>query len=253
MIFKEIGDKNLPAIVLLHGGGLSDWSWGKVADRLKPGFHLVIPVIDGHGKEAPTDFVSIEDSADKLLHYIDRHHNGQVYAIGGLSLGAQIAVEVLSRRRDIAQYAIIESALLYPTRGMARLAAFLSGLLYGLIRRRRFAKLQAKALCIPEELFASYYNDSREITRQSLQNIALSNGNYRLKSAVSDTTARVLIMVGARETGIMKKSACLLHGKIKDSRLFVAPGMRHGELSLVHTKQYIEQVKALFAGKTPGT
>ena len=29
MKFKEFGDKNKPAIVLLHGGGLSWWSYKK--------------------------------------------------------------------------------------------------------------------------------------------------------------------------------------------------------------------------------
>jgi len=27
MIFKEFGNKNMPVIIFLHGGGLSWWSW----------------------------------------------------------------------------------------------------------------------------------------------------------------------------------------------------------------------------------
>lgn len=247
MIFKEIGDKNLPTIILLHGGGLSDWSWKKVVNQIQSEFHIITPIIDGHGEDGKTEFISIEDSANKLIDYVDINYNGKIFAIGGLSIGAQIVIEVLSKRSNIAQYAIIESALVYPTIGVNAWAVPAYHLLYGLIKRRWFSKMQAKSLCVPSELFESYYTDSMKITKQSLINITLSNGNYTLKESISNTTAQVLVIVGAKEIGIMKKSADLLHSKIKDSRLFVAPGMKHGEFSMIHEEKYIEQFKALIA------
>jgi pimeloyl-ACP methyl ester carboxylesterase len=247
MIFKEFGDRALPTVILLHGGGLSDWSWKKVVDELQPTFHMVTPVIDGHGEDGKTEFISIENASDKLMRYIDQNCGGKVFAIGGLSIGAQIVVELLSKRSDIAQYAIIESALVYPMKDIGALAVPSYRLLYGLIKRRWFSKIQAKALSIPKELFEAYYSDSLKMTKQSLINMSLSNGNYVLKDAIANTSTRALIIVGAKELGIMKKSANLLYSKIKDSRLLVAQGMKHGELSMLHTDKYIAQIKALFS------
>ncbi|MEG2137478.1 MAG: alpha/beta hydrolase, partial [Oscillospiraceae bacterium] len=83
--------------------------------------------------------------------------------------------------------------------------------------------------------------------KESLVNITLSNGNYTLKQSISDTQAKVLIMLGEKEIGVMKKSANLLRTTLKNSNLFVAPKMKHGELSLIYHEKYVEQLELLFA------
>ncbi len=244
MLFTQTGDNQNPTIILLHGGGLSDWSWQPVASLLQPDYHVITPIIDGHGADGKTAFTSIEASASTLIRYIDTHCGGRVFALAGLSIGAQIATEVLSQRPDIAWYAIIESALVYPIKGTTALTAPSYGLFYGLIAKRWFAKLQAKSLCVPDHLFETYYQDSLQISKQSLINITLSNGTYALKNTISHTTAKVLLIVGSKELGIMKKSAHRLHDCIKNSELYIAKGMKHGEMSLVHTADYARLLKA---------
>ena len=39
-------------------------------------------------------------------------------------------------------------------------------LVYGLIKRRWFSKLQAKTLCVPDSLFETYYHDSLKMTKK---------------------------------------------------------------------------------------
>lgn len=246
MLFTQTGDSQNPTIILLHGGGLSDWSWQPVTSLLQPDYHVITPIIDGHGADGKEGFVSIEASARTLIRYIDTHCGGAVFALAGLSIGAQIAVEVLSLRPDVARYAIIESALVYPIKGTTALTAPSYGLFYGLIAKRWFARLQAKSLCVPDDLFETYYRDSLRISKQSLINITLSNGTYALKDSISQTTARVLLIVGSKELGIMKKSAHRLHDCIKNSELYIAKGMKHGEMSLVHTADYARLLQAFF-------
>jgi pimeloyl-ACP methyl ester carboxylesterase len=247
MIFEGTANKQMPTIILMHGGGLSSWSLQSVVEHLQSEFHIVTPIIDGHGENGDEEFVSIQDSAEKLIDYIDANYNGKVFAVGGLSIGAQIITEVLSQRADIAQYAIIESALVYPIKGTAAMTIPAYKLLYGLVKSRWFSKLQAKTLCVPDDMFEKYYRDSLKISKQSLINITLSNGNYNLKNSIEDTQSKVLIIIGENEIGVMKKSAQRLHEAIKDSELYIAPAMRHGELSLVHPKKYVELLKSFFA------
>jgi len=247
MLFMEIGDRELPTIILLHGGGLSDWSWDKVAGELKHEYHIVTPVVDGHGEDGETEFESIEDSASKLIAYIDAKLGGKVFAVAGLSIGAQIITEVLSLRNHIAEFAILESTLVYPIKGVTMITVPTYKLFYGLIKQRWFSRMQAKSLCVPENDFERYYNDSLRISKQTLINITLSNGNYNLNNSITNTSAKVLIIVGSKEISIMKKSAELLHSRIKESRLYIAQGMKHGELSLMHTETYLQQLEYLFA------
>ena len=247
MIFKEIGNEDLPTIILLHGGGLSDWSLLSVANRLKENYHVITTIIDGHGEDGQSTFISIQNSATKIIEYINTKENGRVYAMAGLSIGAQLVCEVIAQQRTITKYAVIESALAYPIKCTTALTIPTYQLCYGLVKKRWFAKLQAKTLCVPEEMFESYFQDSLKISKESLINITLSNGNYLLNESIANTQAKVLIIVGEKELRVMKKSAYLLKRTINDSTLFIAPKMKHGELSLAYPDKYVEQLLLLFA------
>ncbi|MEG1947939.1 MAG: alpha/beta hydrolase, partial [Lachnospiraceae bacterium] len=104
----EYGEENSEVIMLLHGGGLSWWNYRDEANLLKENYHVVLPVLDGHaGSDTP--FTTIEDNAKELISYIDENFDGTILAIGGLSLGGQVLVEMLSQRSNICRFAIIES------------------------------------------------------------------------------------------------------------------------------------------------
>ena len=100
MTVMEYGQQNRDVVMLLHGGGLSWWNYREVAKRLAGQYHVVLPVLDGHA-DSDAPFTSIEDNAARLISYIDAHFGGRVLLLGGLSLGGQVAVEMLSQRKDI--------------------------------------------------------------------------------------------------------------------------------------------------------
>ena len=122
MRFVEYGKENHEKIVLLHGGGLLWWNYEDVAKSLQNEYHIILPILDGHA-ESDKPFTTIEDNAKEIIEFIDTHCGGSVLLIGGLSLGGQILLEVLSKRNDICKYAIIESALIL---------AIASGISFGL-------------------------------------------------------------------------------------------------------------------------
>lgn len=246
MLFHTFGSPEKPTIILLHGAGLSWWGYRRVAEWMAGEYHMVLPTIDGYGDDAGEPFESIERSAEKLIEYIQREHGGHVFAVGGLSLGGQIAVEVLCQQADIADYAVLESALVIPIPGTRAMVAPTVRMSYGLIRNRWFAKLQAKALSLPDELFEDYFADSLKVSRESLINTLLSNGTYALKGELSHTQAKTLILVGGKEVSLEIKSAHKLHEAIAGSELYIAPGLKHGELSLVHPEEYVGRAIAFF-------
>ncbi|GAB6107928.1 alpha/beta fold hydrolase [Fusibacter bizertensis] len=242
MQFKTFGSNENPAILLLHGGGLSWWSLNEHIEILKEFYYVITPVIDGHGEDYETNFISIKDSALKIVQYIDKNLDGKLFCIGGLSIGAQITCEILSIRPDICERAIIESALVIPIKGMKAMMAPMVKLSYGLIKQRWFARLQAKTLYVPEKLFEQYFDDSKKMTKVSLVNITLSNGDYHVNESIEKATAKIEILVGEKEISIMKRSANILHSKLPNSTLYVSPNMKHGELSLNHPMDYLRIV-----------
>ena len=240
MLFKEFGDKSKPAIILLHGGGLSWWTWKKQIGMLQNEYNIIVPVIDGHGEDFGTDFTSIENSAGQVVQYIRENLSGHVFAICGLSLGAQITVEILSKDENIAEYAVIESALVYPIKTIVKLSRPMFSLSYGLIKKRWFAKLQANSMKLPEDMFTDYYEDSIRITKKSLIQMTISNGYYTMPATLKDTKAEALILTGEKELSVMKKSAKRLNDTISGSTLLVMKKIGHGEISLTYPDRYIE-------------
>ena len=237
MTVAEYGQQNPDVILLLHGGGLSWWNYREVAKILSAQYHIVLPVLDGHA-DSDVPFTTIEDNAARLISYIDDRFDGRVLAIGGLSLGGQVAVEILSQRKDICQYALIESALVRPMKLTAALIGPTFGMSYGLIKQKWFAKLQAEYLGIPKAMFDDYYRDTCAISKADMIAFLKANSMYLIKSSLSETKAKVKIVAGSREQGIIRDSAELLHQAIPGSSMEILPGLRHGDLSLKKPEQY---------------
>ena len=239
MRVQEFGQQNADVILLLHGGGLSWWNYREVAQKLAEQYHVVLPVLDGHaGSDAP--FTTIEENAARLISYIDDHFDGRVLAIGGLSLGGQVAVEILSQRKDICQYALIESALVKPMELTAALLGPTFGMSYGLIKQKWFAKLQADYLGIPRDLFDDYFRDTCKISKADMIAFLKANSMYTVKPSLSETKAKVKIVAGSKEQKNIRDSAKFLHQAIPGSSMEILPGLRHGDLSINNPEQYAQ-------------
>jgi pimeloyl-ACP methyl ester carboxylesterase len=233
----EFGKQNQDTVLLLHGGGLSWWNYRQAAMLLEKDFHVVLPVLDGHA-DSDAPFTTIGDNAARLISYIDTHFGGQVMAIGGLSLGGQIAVEMLSRRSDICRYALIESALVRPMKLTHALIGPTFGMSYGLISQKWFARLQADYLGIPKELFDDYFRDTCKISKADMIAFLKANSSYTIQPGLSETKAKVKILAGAKEQKNIRDSAKMLHEAIPGSSMELLPGLRHGDLSLNNPEQY---------------
>ena len=239
MTVIEFGQQNPDVVMLLHGGGLSWWNYREVAKRLAERYHVVLPVLDGHA-DSDAPFTTIEDNAARLISYIDTHFGGQVLAIGGLSLGGQIAVEMLAQRKDICRYAFLESALVKPSKLTAAMIGPTFGMSYGLVRQKWFAKLQADYLGIPKPLFDDYFRDTCAICKADMIAFLKANSLYTIKPELSETTAKTKIVAGAKEPKSIRDSAKLLREAIPGSRMEILPGLRHGDLSINHPARYVE-------------
>ena len=238
MEYREYGRAGKEVILLLHGGGLSWWNYVDAARRLSVDYHVVLPILDGHAGSS-TDFTSIEENASKLIAFIDERFGGSVLCIGGLSLGGQVLLEMLAQRRNICRFALIESALVIPSRFTHAMIRPAFGSCHGLIRRRWFARLQFRSLRIRPELFEDYYRDTCGISKVNMIAFLQANALYTLKASAANGCARAFVFVGGKETPAMLKSAIHIHRALPGSRLHILPGMYHGEFSLNHAEDYV--------------
>ena len=56
MRFHEFGDNHNPHIILIHGGGNSWWNYLRQARLLSDKYHVILPVLDGHGEEFQKEY-----------------------------------------------------------------------------------------------------------------------------------------------------------------------------------------------------
>jgi pimeloyl-ACP methyl ester carboxylesterase len=241
MKIVEYGKQNKDIIMLLHGGGLSWWNYRAEVELLGDRYHVVFPILDGHA-DSGNDFISIEENASRIISFIDREYGGSVLLIGGLSLGAQVLVEMLTQRKDICRYAIIESASVIPSKVTNALVGPTFASSYGLIQKRWFAKMQLRYLRIREDLFEDYYQDTSKISKNNMIAFLKANTSYEIKPAIKRSHAQVRIVAGGKEQKKMLRSAELLHEALPGSRLEKKTGLYHGEYSINQPEQYTKEL-----------
>lgn len=248
MQFREFGSEQRETLLFLHGGGLSWWNYREAAEMLKNEFHIILPILDGHaGSDRP--FTSIEENAAEIISWIDAHCGGSVLLIGGLSLGGQILLEMLSQRRELCTYAMIESAAVIPSRLANALIVPAFGSSYGLVRNRGFARLQFQFLHIKPELFEDYYRDTCQIKKSDMIAFMKANTAYALKDTIRSASAEVHVYYGGRETSEIKRSAELIGKKLPTSQVCCLRGFNHGEFSLNHAEKYADTIRKIIGSR----
>ena len=243
MQYKEFGKRNTRNIVLLHGGGLSWWNYREAAELLQNNYHVILPILDGHAG-SDRSFTAIEDNAAEIIDYI-RSDLGKVYLLGGLSLGAQVALEMLTQQVDICEHALIESAAVIPsmvTHALIQPSIMCS---YGLIKQKWFAGLQFRTLKINDKLFDDYYRDTCAITKEDMVAFLRANTSYTLKESFKNTNVDVCVYYGEKETGGIKKSAKQIKEMLPTARVVELSGMVHGDFSINHAEDYVKAIISL--------
>lgn len=248
MIYKEYGVANAETIILLHGGGLSWWNYREVANLLQSDYHLILPILDGHaGSDKP--FTSIEDNASEIIEYIDKNLSGKILFIGGLSLGAQVVLDILSQRNNICRHALIESAAVFPSKLTNALIRPIFGSCYRLMKNKSFAKQQFKFLRINPDLFEEYYRDTCKISKSDMIAFMKANTAYFIKESLRGCSTEVHIFAGEKENRKILSSAKEINKIIPNAKLTILPGLYHGEFSINNARDYVNKVKSILKNK----
>lgn len=251
MRFYEYGDKNLPNVMLIHGAGWSYWLYLRQAKLLQDRYHVIIPIIDGHGEERDVPYVSTEKTVDKLLEYIDKNCGGKLFAISGVSLGGQTAIELLSRRKDIAAKAIIESGVCINSSRLLIFSIFVNKLFGRLMFSERFNKWGLnhlpKDLSLPKEIKDLYLRDITAMRGETMNNIFRTYYKYKLKDSLSDSEAETIYWYGSKEMKCVKRSGELIKSYMKKCEVVELKGYTHGEISMYHPEEWVVKAEIFFS------
>lgn len=249
MNFHEFGEKTNPHIMLIHGGGNGWWNYLRQARTLSKKYHVILPALDGHGEEYAADYKSTEDSAEKLLKYIDENCGGHLFFLCGVSLGGQIVIEMLSARQDITEKAVIDGCICYPQPNLAKFCILTVRLLSKMMFSRTSCKLQVAMLrLVPkmkfsEEIEKYYIHDMPLLRKETLYQIYHTYmEEYYLKESICDTKAQVMYWYGSKEMKCVKKSAVMFQKKVPSCQIYEAKGYNHGYLAIYLPDEWTKMV-----------
>ncbi|GLB67068.1 alpha/beta fold hydrolase [Arthrobacter mangrovi] len=228
MYVEHSGRMDGPVLMLLHGGGVAGWMWRPQVQQFSARFRLVVPDLPGHGRSSAEAFTTIRDTADELAGILAAlRAEGAPVAVAGFSLGAQIAVELVGRNPGLVDSAVIVSALAVPLAAGAA-AACAAGHLLPLARLRGFARLQARALHLGNELFEDYFRTTQAMSRRTLEAVLRENACFAPPEGWGSTGTRAAVVAGRNERAVMRRSARLLADAHPDAALHIVEGAGHG-------------------------
>jgi pimeloyl-ACP methyl ester carboxylesterase len=135
------GEMKNPTLVLLHGAGLLD-TFAHQYEMLSEKFHVLVPHLPGAG-EAAADCYDPQATADAIAEWIASLNTGKVLLMGH-SVGAELAVKLVSEHEVLFSRAVFLSPWLCATPGSVRLFVRVARMSYSAVKNASLLKLQGK-------------------------------------------------------------------------------------------------------------
>lgn len=97
MNYLTFGNKKNKSILLIHGMATTAlFNYEKILPFLSD-YYIVLVQVDGHIEENENVLISMKTACSEIEEYIKSELEGEVFCLGGFSMGATMAVEIAGR------------------------------------------------------------------------------------------------------------------------------------------------------------
>ena len=106
LFVRESGPAEAPAIVFLHSGNMSGWSWEPVVERMQQ-YRCLVPDLPHYGKsfeQGPFEMARAATAVAELIR--SRVGAGRAHVVG-FSLGAQVGLQLLATEPKLVDRAVL--------------------------------------------------------------------------------------------------------------------------------------------------
>ena len=163
IVYRTCGSRRAPVVVLLHGATLDHHAWDAQVETLSARYRVVVPDLRGHGESSLDGTFRFDDAVDDVAALLDEVDTGTPVVLGGLSLGGNIAQEIVYRdRARVAALIVADStcntAPRHPLEASMTVAALSAMALGG---RRHFMR-QAATATSSQDAVRRYVLDANE-------------------------------------------------------------------------------------------
>lgn len=229
MVFNTYGDKEKPAVILMHGMCQHWKSMYDFMHDLEEKYYLIIPGMDGF-YEGADDFTTFEDQCRQIEEYVKENHDGRVYGYYGISQGTLVGSELLARNQIEIEKVYFDGTY------VAHQGAWCGKMGAGLFAKAqktggKFPKIMNVFMALmglSEDDFDMLGYMFWDASLESVKRNMLQNYTYHLKPEIANTKSKIWLCCGSKEP-YAKKSHRMLRKYITPEDENILKGYGHGQ------------------------
>lgn len=227
LFVRESGPVGTPTIVFLHGAYTSGWYWEPVVERMQH-YHCLVPDLPHYGKSFEQGPFEMSRAATAVADLIrSRAGSGRAHVVG-LSLGAQVGVQLLATAPKLVDRAVLcgtavnRVPFVQVTRRLLALPAR-NSMYRWMVGRYRNA-WQVK---VPPAHLDEYREDVRLITSGQLADVIMASAGFTIPEGLEKSDSPTLFLAGGKELPAVRRWAAALAQHMPNGVDRVAVGMNH--------------------------
>ena len=229
MHVREGGRVGAPTIVFLHGNGANGNMWDRHFEKCSD-YHCLAPDYPGFGRSKGIEWVSLDDTTDRIIDVIHSRATGGQAHIVGLSLGGSIGINLLGKAPELIDHAIIDGSgvLPFPSKPFLTAGFFL---IQPFMKTERLIRAIAKGLNIPAKEFERFKTDFQAMSPRAFRRSFSEGMGLKCPPGIERVTCPTLFVAGSREFRRFHESNLMMSKLMPHAECRVAPGMGHGWLA----------------------
>lgn len=250
MEFHTFGNKNNRSVILIHGV-LTPWQiWEKQIDHWKEKYFVVVPALDGHIEEYASEYISVDDEAEKIEKYIAGESGGKVYALCGLSMGGVVANRIFERNRVLIDNLVLDGAPLVKMPAVAN--KFMTISYKSIIHKSKVRDEKTlrnfKRDFLPEKFLEGYLKFADTMSDSTVENMIGSVCTSVPDPRENAGNTRILFLHGTKGNEVYsKKTAELMKKYYPDMTVKCFNGYKHAELAIYKADEWSATVDSFLA------
>lgn len=229
LYIKESHPHNEETILFVHSYNMAGWMWDEQLKALND-YHCLVPDLPEHGKSGEAGQFTIDGTADAIIDLIGKQAHGGKAHLVGMSLGAQIILQILSKAPEVVDHVLISGALVNTVPATSDFLKLLDDLFEVYIPAKNenlSIGSYIRSYNMPKGLIEKFKESTYTVSFDSCERIIRENLLFKKPVGLEDANVPVLVMWGEKDYKQVKEHAHDLVEILPNSKTCVAPGVGH--------------------------